>query len=119
MMPDIESYAPLIEAVFGSVTRDDPDFIPYSICDKTVRSSSKIADAIVQLLSIGNRGITANLVVDLLSVDAIARKFDISVDDLSVIESWLDKVNVHWGLDEMTLKSTLILRIRVSLCHGL
>ena len=77
MMPDIESYAPLIEAVFGSVTRDDPDFIPYSICDKTVRSSSKIADAIVQLLSIGNRGITANLVVDLLSVDAIARKFDI------------------------------------------
>lgn len=107
MMPDIESYAPLIEAVFGSVTRDDPDFIPYSICDKTVRSSSKIADAIVQLLSIGNRGITANLVVDLLSVDAIARKFDISVDDLSVIESWLDKVNVHWGLDENDVKEHL------------
>lgn len=107
MMPDIESYAPLIEAVFGSVSRDDPDFIPYSICDKTVRSSSKIADAIVQLLSIGNRGITANLIVDLLSVDAISRKFDISVDDLSVIESWLDRVNVHWGLDESDVEEHL------------
>ena len=107
MMPDIESYAPLIEAVFGSVNRDDPDFIPYSICDKTVRSSSKIADAIVQLLSIGNKGITANLVTDLLSVDAIAKKFDISVEDLSVIESWLDKVNVHWGLDEEDIKEHL------------
>lgn len=107
MMPDIESYAPLIEAVFGSVKRDDPDFIPYSICDKTVRSSSKIADAVVQLLSIGNKGITANLVIDLLSVDAIAKKIDITVDDLSVIESWLDKVNVHWGLDEEDIKEHL------------
>lgn len=107
MMPDIESYAPLIEAVFGSVNRDDPDFIPYSICDQTVRSSSKIADAIVQLLSIGNKGITANLVTDLLSVDAIAKKFDITVEDLSVIEGWLDKVNVHWGLDEEDIKEHL------------
>lgn len=113
MMPDIESYAPLIEAVFGSVNRDDPDFIPYSICDKTVRSSSKIADAVVQLLSIGNKGITANLVIDLLSVDAIAKKFDISVEDLSVIESWLDKVNVHWGLDEEDIKEHLKLNDNV------
>lgn len=107
MMPDIESYAPLIEAVFGSVNRDDPDFISYSICDKTVRSSSKIADAVVQLLSIGNKGITANLISDLLSVDAIANKFGITVDDLSVIENWLAGAKVHWGLDEQEVKENL------------
>lgn len=107
MMPNIEEYAPLIESVFGSVDRNDPNFIDYSICDKTIRTSSEIADAIVKLLSIGSRPITVTLIVDLLSVDAIARKFDISASDLSVISEWLKKASVHWGLDDENVKEML------------
>ena len=29
------------------------------------------------------------------------------MEDLSVIEGWLDKVNVHWGLDEEDIKEHL------------
>lgn len=107
MVPNIEEYAPLIESVFGAVDRNDPNFIEYSICDKTIRASSEIADAIIKLLSIGTRPITATLIVDLLSVNAIARKFDIGPDDLNVITDWLKGASVHWGLDDDNVKEMI------------
>lgn len=99
MVPNIEKYAPVIDAVFGSIDRESHEYIPYTICDKTVRDSSKIADAIIKLLSIGNEIITSKMVIDLLSVEAIAAKFRLTPDDISVIESWLQKANIYWGLD--------------------
>jgi exodeoxyribonuclease V gamma subunit len=41
MVPDIESYAPHIEAVFGSRTHNDPDFLPFSISITACAISSR------------------------------------------------------------------------------
>ena len=107
MVPDIETYSPLIESVFGSVSYDDPAYIPYAVCDRTAKSDNKIASAIIELLSIGSRRITASLVIDLLSIESIARKFGISKDEVSVIAEYLKKANIHWGLDEEDVKEEL------------
>ena len=107
MVPDIESYAPQIEAVFGAVEKDDPNYLPYAICDKSSQSSSKVADAIIKLLSIGISPINANLILELLSVEALAAKFEISSTDLSVISNWFKNTAVHWGLDETDVNKTL------------
>lgn len=107
MVPDIETYSPLIESVFGSVSYDDPAYIPYAVCDRTAKSDNKIASAIIELLSIGSRRITASLIIDLLSIESIAKKFGISKDEVSVIAEYLKKANIHWGLDEEDVKEEL------------
>lgn len=107
MVPDIETYSPLIESVFGSISKDDPAYIPYAVCDRTAKSDNKIASAIIELLSIGSRRITASLIIDLLSIESIARKFGITKDEVIVIAEYLQKANIHWGLDEEDVKEEL------------
>lgn len=99
MVPNIEDYAPYIESVFGSLSYDDPNYLPYSICDKTAKTSSKIADAVLKLLTIGEIKIAASTVVELLSVEPLAQKFEITPDDLNVIISWFKDAGIHWGID--------------------
>ncbi|MGN0915427.1 MAG: exodeoxyribonuclease V subunit gamma [Succinivibrio sp.] len=105
MVPDIELYAPDIESVFGACDEESPEYIPYAICDKTATTNNNLAEAVIKLLSIGSRKISVSLIIELLSVDAIAKRFGISADDLSVISSWLEQACVHFGLDKEDLKT--------------
>ncbi len=108
MVPNIEKYAPYIESVFGSERNDDNNlYIPYVICDKSAKESNNVADAVLKLLSIGNRKITVRTVVDLLSIEPLAKKFDISSDDIAVISSWFKQTGVHWGLDGRDVEEEL------------
>lgn len=107
MVPNVEEYAPYIESVFGSVDRNSKNFIPYSICDKSGQASSPVADALIQLLSIGSTKITANLIIELLSVESIAGKFLIDSEDLTVIATWFKENCMHWGLDERDVQEIL------------
>lgn len=108
MVPDIEKYAPYIESVFGSLNSyDDSVKIPYAICDQSSKNSGSVADAVLKLLSMGGKTITANLIIELLSIKPIAEKFGITSDDLSVIISWLKATGVHWGLDDTDVEAVL------------
>lgn len=107
MVPNIEDYAPHIESVFGSFSYDDPNYLPYSICDKTAKTSSKVADAVLKLLSIGGVKISASTVVELLSVEPLAQKFEITPDDLNVIISWFKGAGIHWGIDNTDVVQVL------------
>lgn len=111
MVPDIELYAPYIESVFGAVENSleqtSSNYIPYAVCDKTGRASSPIADALIELLSIGSSKVSANLIIELLSVAPIARKFRFDAEDLSVIASWFKDNCVHWGIDDADVKDIL------------
>ena len=99
MMPQIEKYAPYIEAVFGSVPEDDKTYIPYALSDRSSKDSSEIADAVLKLLDIGVRRITLSMIVDLLTVPAIARRYHLSADDVDNISLWCQEANIHWGLN--------------------
>lgn len=107
MVPDVESYAPYIESVFGSVDCQSKNYIPYAICDKSGRAGSVVADALIKLLSIGSEKITANLIIELLSVEAISRKFSISAEEISVIAAWFKENCMHWGLDKKDVQEIL------------
>lgn len=100
MMPQIEKYAPYIEAVFGSVSPDDKNYIPYYLADRTSKDSSLIADAVIKLLDVGVRRITLSFIIDLLTVPAIASRFSFKRDDIEAIRTWCLDTNIHWGIDE-------------------
>jgi len=104
MMPKIEDYAPYIEAVFGSVSPSDKNYIPYALSDRSSRDSSQIADAVLKLLDIGVKRITLSLIIDLLMVPSIAARYGFSSDEVDTIKVWCQEANIHWGIDAQDAK---------------
>lgn len=51
MMPDIETYAPFIEAVFDT-TPDDAKRIPFNIADRSLRNKSALIDTFFAILEL-------------------------------------------------------------------
>ena len=98
MMPDVEMYAPLIEAVFRRGF-EDPYRIPYSIADRSVQTSAPVVDALQRLFALADQRLSAPQVLDLLSRDVVAARFDISPQDLEQMTYWLTSTNVRWGMD--------------------
>lgn len=98
MMPDVESYAPLIEAVFRRGS-DDAYRVPYSIADRTVQTSAPVVDALERLFALGDQRLSAPQVLDLLALDVVAARFEITPQDLELATHWLTSTNVRWGID--------------------
>lgn len=98
MAPDIEVYAPLIDAVFG-VEVEGKRLIPYAISDRGPSAASPLQQAFVRLCSIpdGRRG--AAELLDLLELAPVARRFALSNDELETVRDWVETLHIHWGLD--------------------
>lgn len=98
MVPDIDIYAPYIEAVFGSASDDLR--IPWAIADQALNKENLIIDSFLRLLTLPSCRLTITDVIEFLEVPAIAQKFDIELQDLDSIKHWLSEANIRWGLDE-------------------
>lgn len=103
MVPEIEEYAPYIEAAFGGVDKNDKSYIPYAISDRATNQESVLADAILKLLACGKTPVTAGFIIDLLNVGAVANKFDLNTQEVSLITTWCVKTAIHRGLDNQDL----------------
>jgi len=97
MTPAIDTYAPLIEAVFGEGgTRPR---VPYRIADRGVRATDEIVDAFSRLLEVVDGRMTATDVLDLLRIAAVRSRFGIEAEDVDLLRSWVGKAGVRWGID--------------------
>jgi exodeoxyribonuclease V gamma subunit len=97
-MPDIEAYAPFIDAVFGS-PGDEGHAIPFSIADRTTRGESSVADTFLRLLDLHGSRFTAPAVLALLDDAAVRRQFELRESDLEVIRDWVARAGIRWGID--------------------
>ncbi|WP_239482682.1 exodeoxyribonuclease V subunit gamma [Paraburkholderia sp. C35] len=98
MVPDIDAYAPHIQAVFGLLDRDDPRYIPFSVADRGQRKADPLVGALEMLLSLQHSRLTVSDLLDLLDVPALRRRFDIDESDLPTLRAWMRGANVRWGL---------------------
>lgn len=98
MVPDIDIYAPYIEAVFGSASEDQR--IPWAIADQALNKENLIIDSFLRLLQLPRSRLTITDVIEFLEVPAIAQKFEIELSELDQIKHWLSSANIRWGLDE-------------------
>ena len=114
MAPDIETYAPLVEAVFGGGARraagdggragdeeggDGRARIPCRIADRAVRTTSEVVDAFSKLLDAASGRMTASEVLDLLGAECIRSHFGIAVDELDRLVDWVERAGIRWGVD--------------------
>ena len=94
LSPDIETYAPYVNAVFGA-----DDRLPYRIADRTRRRSGVVTDGFFQVLeTVQGRAGTSEL-LDLLHLDPVRARFGIAQKDLAEVERLLSEVQIRWGID--------------------
>lgn len=99
MMPDIESYAPYIQAVFDT-PREDARRIPFSIADRSIRKEGGIGETFLNLLDLQGSRFGVSQVLNILECEAVRRKFGFSEEDLETVRTWISETRIRWGIDE-------------------
>ncbi|ANN65155.1 exodeoxyribonuclease V subunit gamma [Bordetella bronchialis] len=100
MVPDIEAYAPHIQAVFGLHERDDPRAIPYTIADRVKRHADPLLHAVEQLLQLPRARFAVSEFMDLLEVPAVRERYGVAEDQLPLLHAWIRGANIRWGLHD-------------------
>lgn len=98
MVPDIDAYAPHIQAVFGLLDEKDRRFIPFSLADQGRRHFDPLAQALEKLIGLPQSRFAASDLLDLLEVPALRQRFGITEDDLPLLHRWIRGSNIRWGL---------------------
>lgn len=96
--PDVEVYAPFVEAVFGCP--EAPDLaIPYSLADRTSRAANPIARALLLLLDLDGSRLTPTAVLGLLEAEPVRRRFALSDQALAQMRQWIAEARIRWSYD--------------------
>lgn len=113
MAPDIETYAPVISAVFSgglAGPRSGVDAgdrwgdagapqLPFAIADRSLREINPVASALMHVLEMVHGRVEASTVLDLLRMDVVRQRFDIEAEDMQQIEEWVRRAGIRWGID--------------------
>ncbi len=102
MTPDIERYAPFVEAVFGAGGEPGSGERPrigFRLADRRIRATYDVVDAFSRILDALSGRLEASTVVDLLLVERIRRRFGIETADLDVLQAWIRDAGIRWGAD--------------------
>ncbi|HET8898055.1 MAG TPA: exodeoxyribonuclease V subunit gamma [Rhodanobacteraceae bacterium] len=100
LLPDVAGYAPHIDAVFGSLSRDDARYIPWNVSDRASATSHAIVTAFLQLLDLPASRLALDQVLELLAVPALARRAELTANDLDKLRDSARESGIRWGEDE-------------------
>jgi exodeoxyribonuclease V gamma subunit len=95
--PRLDEAAPLIDAVFGTVTGTCR--IPYTITGRGASQANTAARALLDLLALATSRFHASGVFELLQQPIVARRFGIDAPALESIRRWMQESGVRWGID--------------------
>jgi exodeoxyribonuclease V gamma subunit len=98
LTPDIDRYAPHVHAVFGGHNGALRQ-IPYALSDGSAIANQPLAEAFMRLLSLPTSRFTANEVLELIAVPAIAQGLRLEAADFDSLRFWLREAGARWGLD--------------------
>lgn len=99
MVPDVNAYAPHIQAVFGQYGQDDARWIPFTLADQGQRGCEPLLIAVEHLLKLPEGRLTVSEVLDLLDVPALRARFRIDESELPTLHRWIEGAGIRWGLD--------------------
>jgi exodeoxyribonuclease V gamma subunit len=105
MCPDIETYAPFIDATFGVAEPVDDEGGPglpdlrVRLADRSLRQTNPTLSVIARLLELVTERVTASQVLDLAGRDPVRYRFGFDDDDLARLGEWVVTSGVRWGFD--------------------
>ena len=105
MVPDMATFAPAIRSVFGAYAQADPRYIPWGITDLKERQQQPLLRLFDGVLGRPQARFSLSEVRDLLEVPAVARRFDVALDELPTWMTWIEGSGVRWGLHQAHRRS--------------
>jgi exodeoxyribonuclease V gamma subunit len=98
MAPDIEIYAPYVQAVFD-LPLDDPRRVPFSITDRNVRKENQVIEAFFAILDLFGSRFGAAQVMTIIESPTVRQKFEISEAEIDLVRHWIADTRIRWGID--------------------
>lgn len=98
MVADIDAYTPFIQAVFGNAPPERA--LPFAISDRRASQAHPALQAFISLLSLPDSRFTAEEVLALLEVPAVAARFAVDEEGLRLLRHWVAESGIRWGLDD-------------------
>jgi len=102
MNPDIESYAPVIQAVFGTSGEE----IPFSISDRKPTRAAETIRLFLELLEFGQHRFEASRVCGLLEAPPVRQRLGLDAAETQRVLEWVRASGVRWGLDREFRRKT-------------
>jgi len=97
LMPDLDRYAPVVDAVFGAP--EVAGKLRYTVADRGARQSLDLVEGLLRLIELGRSRFEAPAVLDLLANPALRRRHGLHADELVRIEGWVAAAGIRWGID--------------------
>lgn len=103
MCPDIEAYAPLIEASFGlgealEITHPGQR-LRVRLADRSLVQTNPLMGVIGALLALAAGRAEASRVLDFLALPPVRRRFVFTEEDLEKLADWVEETGVRWAFD--------------------
>jgi len=124
MCPDIETFAPLVQAAFSSGSPCGPDpaaalggvhggdrplrasqattgphDLRVRLADRSLRQTNPVLDVAASLLDLADSRVGASSVLDLAARPPVRARFGFDDDALDRMATWVASAGVRWGLD--------------------
>lgn len=98
MVPDMEGYAPYIDAVFGGRAGGRPA-LPYAVADRPLSCESPVLRAFGRILALPGSRFGVNQLRELLESPPVMARFELDEEELARLMEWLTSTGLRWGLD--------------------
>ncbi|MBP7868210.1 MAG: exodeoxyribonuclease V subunit gamma [Acidobacteria bacterium] len=111
MTPDVEIFAPLVEAVFGASALPgapgepvgdaggNSPHLPFTLADRPVRKENAVAEALGDFLEAAEGRLDLPAVWDLFELVPVQARFPVAEEARARLRERLAQTGVRWGLD--------------------
>jgi len=99
MVPDINQFAPAVQAVFGRLDYQDKRFIPFTISDQGKRHQAPVLKALEMLLQLPSARLGVSELLDFLDIGAVQKAFGFTADDKPLLHRWIEQAGIRWGIN--------------------
>lgn len=96
MMPSVQLYAPLFDAVFSNRQHS----LPFTVADSNSAQTSQIADLLNMVMDLPDSRYEVNHVLGLLEFEPLRKRFKFTEDDIPLIRQWCQETRICWGIDQ-------------------
>jgi len=110
MCPQVENYAPYVDAVFSRGWQDVGEKIPplpCSIADRVSKDSEPLVAAFIDLLQLPDSRFQVTKLIALLRLPAMQLKFALTLEEIDKLSHWLEQAAIHWGLNQQHKQNVL------------
>ncbi len=103
MCPDIETFAPFIEAVFSEARAPGWDGglprIPFRIADAGMRRENPVAEAFFAAIEVLRGRARASEILDLIGFEPVRRRLGLAPEREARMREWVVESGIRWGFD--------------------